>query len=131
MSKITVGLVDVGKSTPGPWPLSTAKTSIGICHKIGPFPHRPGLSRENTYACIYDDASSLDHPFAELLANAHLMASAPGLLASLKETRAAAMALISAIVKANCFKEVMRHMPHVYDSYGRRADEAIAKAEPR
>lgn len=64
--------------TPGPWNLETVPTSVGICHKIGPFPisHR----ERPTYACVYDDRMSRT-PTPELLANARLIAAAPDLLA--------------------------------------------------
>lgn len=77
--------------TPGPWEVETVRTSIGVCHKIGPFPHpRPRESREHTYACVYEDGMSTQILAAtgrldsELLANARLIAAAPELLAALK-----------------------------------------------
>lgn len=63
--------------TPGPWPLETVSTQVGICHKIGVFPSR-GARRE-TSACVYDDGATLRYPDPELLANARLMAAAPAL----------------------------------------------------
>lgn len=68
------------KSTPGPWILATVPTSVGSCHKIGPFPgagHRP-----HTYACVYADGirPGIDDalPAAiELAANARLMSASP------------------------------------------------------
>lgn len=68
------------KSTPGPWILATVPTSVGSCHKIGPFPgagHRP-----YTYACVYADGirPGIDDalPAAiELAANARLMSASP------------------------------------------------------
>lgn len=75
------------KFTPGPWILATVPTSVGSCHKIGPFPgagHRP-----YTYACVYADGirPGIDDalPAAiELTANARLMAAAPDLFAELQ-----------------------------------------------
>ena len=72
------------KHTPGPWKLETAKTSCGICHKIGPFPFRPDRI---SHACVYVDAASHDGSSPvdqELLANARLIAAAPELLAALE-----------------------------------------------
>lgn len=66
--------------TPGPWTLETVRTSIGFCHKIGPFP----WNRQQNHACIY-----VDYPVHgdELLANARLIAAAPDLLKALQNAR--------------------------------------------
>lgn len=69
----------MGEHTSSPWTLETVRTSVGLCHKIGPFPSRG--SRPQTYACVYVDGLGLrpeDSP--ELLANARLIAAAPDLL---------------------------------------------------
>jgi len=68
--------------TPGPWSLMTVPTSVGSCHKIGPFPNG---DRVSTFACIYADGhrNGIDdaNPAAqELAANARLIAAAPMLL---------------------------------------------------
>lgn len=55
--------------TPGPWTLETVRTSVGICHKIGPFPPRNGRD-EPTHACIYVDYPSESPRDKEMLANA-------------------------------------------------------------
>lgn len=74
------------KFTPGPWSLETVPTSMGTCHKIGPFPSR-GFHSE-THACVYAD-SVRRHDYGhckvgdELLANARLIAAAPDLYAAL------------------------------------------------
>ena len=67
--------------TPGPWTISTLRTTSGICHQIGPFPWRDG---QQNHACIYvdgqfhsDRATEIQR---ELLANAHVIAAAPDLL---------------------------------------------------
>lgn len=68
------------KSTPEPWILATVPTSVGSCHKIGPF---PSAGRQPyTYACVYADGirPGIDDalPAAiELAANARLMAASP------------------------------------------------------
>lgn len=71
------------KHTPGPWPLETVKTSVGICHKIGQFP-APHSHRPITCACVYNDGyPDPNRPGTwnpELWANARLMAAAPELL---------------------------------------------------
>ena len=70
------------KHTPGPWILVTVPTSVGSCHKIGPFPNG---SRSSTFACVYADGHRLGIDDAlpaaqELSANAQLIAAAPDLL---------------------------------------------------
>lgn len=78
--------------TPEPWTLQTARTSVGVCHKIGPFPRdrkRPDLAP--TFACVYEDGMSKQVELArgtldtELLANARLICASPDLYASLRE----------------------------------------------
>lgn len=63
--------------TPGPWTLTTVPTSVGICHKVGPFPWKDG---KQNHACIYADYPSKGAREEELLANARLIAAAPDLL---------------------------------------------------
>jgi len=75
------------KHTPGPWYLETVRTSIGTCHKIGPFPSNGAYGE--TYACVYaDNINECDYGYSktgdELLSNARLIAAAPDLLAALK-----------------------------------------------
>lgn len=65
--------------TAGPWSLNTVPTTVGSCHKIGPFPR--GLSGE-TWACVYADGCRIgvddNNPNAvELRSNARLIAAAP------------------------------------------------------
>jgi hypothetical protein len=74
--------------TPGPWGISTVPTSIGTCHKIGPFPSLGNNGQ--TYACVYaDNVRERDYGYTkvgdELLANARLIAAAPELLEALRE----------------------------------------------
>lgn len=67
--------------TPGPWQFQTVRTSVGLCHKVGLFPYKPGKLNS---ACIYVDYPGGGSVEAELLANAHLMAAAPDLLSALE-----------------------------------------------
>jgi hypothetical protein len=68
--------------------METVPTSVGVCHKIGPFPSKG--ARDAVYACVYADQVYMhDSGFSEigdeLEANARLIASAPDLLEALKE----------------------------------------------
>lgn len=74
--------------TPGPWEMATVPTTVGSCHKIGPFPS--GGQSGKTYACVYADGCRIgvddNIPNAvELRANARLIAAAPDLLAALRD----------------------------------------------
>lgn len=76
--------MSTAKHTPGPWHVTTVRTSVGVCHKVGPFPGKKEGDSPR-HACLYADYPSADNPRdAELLANARLIASSPRLLASLK-----------------------------------------------
>lgn len=70
--------------TPGPWTMETMRTSVGICHKIGPFPAKDD-DGEPRHACLYADYPSTSNPRdEELRANARLIAAAPDLLEALQ-----------------------------------------------
>lgn len=90
--------MSAAKHTPGPWSLETVPTSIGTCHKIGPFPCNSGI-RETTYACVYAD-NIREHDYGhsktgdELLANARLIAASPDLLAEAESNSAILQALL-------------------------------------
>ncbi|WP_186263328.1 hypothetical protein [Burkholderia gladioli] len=67
------------KWTPGPWTLTTVPTSVGICHKIGPFPPSRDGGKPR-HACLYADYPSDSNPAdQELLTNAKLISAAPDL----------------------------------------------------
>lgn len=76
------------KHTPGPWRLETVPTSIGACHKIGPFPGASPSIREETNACVYVDGGdplrARGETEKELLANAFLMTASPDLYKALE-----------------------------------------------
>ncbi len=75
----------MSKHTPGPWVLDTIPTSVGICHRIGPFPPRRPDDETVRHACLYADYPSAHNPAdEELKANARLIAAAPDLLAALE-----------------------------------------------
>lgn len=71
--------------TPGPWVMDTIPTSVGICHRIGPFPPRRPDDETVRHACLYADYPSGFNPAdRELEANARLMTAAPELLEALQ-----------------------------------------------
>jgi|SRR5690242_19147858 len=65
----------MSEATPRPWTREVVRTSIGVCHKIGPFCPSKVTGKEN-YACIYDDCYSDVPRNEELLANAKLIVRA-------------------------------------------------------
>ncbi|WP_256825374.1 hypothetical protein [Pseudomonas juntendi] len=74
----------MSEHTPGPWVLDTIQTSVGICHRIGPFPPRRPDDETVRHACLYADYPSACNPAdKELEANARLIAAAPDLLTAL------------------------------------------------
>ncbi|HGM4344833.1 TPA: hypothetical protein ACKPFY_004067 [Pseudomonas aeruginosa] len=74
----------MSKHTPGPWVLDTIPTSVGICHRIGPFPPRRPDDVTVRHACLYADYPSASNPAdEELEANARLIVAAPELLDAL------------------------------------------------
>lgn len=74
----------MSKHTPGPWVLDTIPTSVGICHRIGPFPPRRPDDVTVRHACLYADYPSASNPAdEELEANARLIVAAPELLEAL------------------------------------------------
>lgn len=75
-------------ATPGPWGNETVRTSCGVCHKIGPWPHKWRHGNEMS-ACIYDDYPSPPEGTDNMLANARLIASAPSLAAEVLRLREA------------------------------------------
>ncbi len=75
----------MSEHTPGPWVLDTIQTSVGICHRIGPFPPRRPDDETVRHACLYADYPSACNPAdKELEANARLIAAAPELLEALE-----------------------------------------------
>lgn len=74
-----------GGFTQGPWRFETVRTSCGLCHRIGPFPWRDG---QPSNACIYVDYPGNGQAERELLANAHLIAAAPGMYEALAKMTA-------------------------------------------
>ena len=88
------------KHTPGPWAVETVRTSCGVCHKVGPWPHE-WRSGKTTSACIYDDYPSPPEGTDTMLANARLIAAAPDLLEALKDTLGTLRSASRALTDAN------------------------------
>jgi hypothetical protein len=72
---------DMAAGTPGPWVAETLRTSCGVCHKIGPWPHKWRYG-ETMHACIYDDYPSPSEGTDTMLANARRIARLPDLEAA-------------------------------------------------
>ena len=107
------------KHTPGPWVIETVPTSVGICHKIGPFPPRRPDDVKPRSACLYADYPSVHNPADnELYANARLIAAAPELLEALE-------ILVTEITLSDVDMEYIdsHFKPHI-----EKARAAIAKA---
>jgi len=62
-------------ATARPWAFETVRTSCGVCHKIGPWPHKWRAGEEMS-ACIYDDYPSPPQGTDTMLANARLIVTA-------------------------------------------------------
>ena len=77
------GLLD--KITPGRWQMKTFRTSCGLCHKVGPFPHQ-WRGGEVSHACLYEDYPPPGGT-PVMVANATLLALAPDLAREVLELR--------------------------------------------
>ena len=124
------GWVMSNKHTQGPWTLETVDTSIGTCHKIGPFPSNG--ARSETYACVYaDNIRKHDYGHSkngdELLANAHLIAAAPELLDVCRQVRLALFsgADLSELFECRCDEEDSNNK---FMCLGHKIENTIKKA---
>lgn len=68
--------------TNGPWPMNTVRTSCGVCHQIGPWPHKWNAG-EQMHACIYDDYPSPPEGTDAMLANARFISATRELVPAL------------------------------------------------
>lgn len=90
--------------TAGPWSLTTVPTSVGSCHKVGPFPARVPDGAP-TFACVYAEGirigidDELPHAI-ELAANARLIAASPTMYDYLVERAQSGDARAASIVEA-------------------------------
>ena len=77
--------------TEGPWSMETKRTSCGVCHQIGPWPHKWRHGKDMS-ACIYDDYPPTSEGTSDMLANARFIAAARQLVPALLAERDAALA---------------------------------------
>ncbi len=109
------------KHTPGPWVIETVPTSVGICHKIGPFPPRRPDDVTYRSSCLYADYPSGYNPADnELYANARLIAAAPDLLEALER-------LVTEIILSDVDVD-MEYIDSHFKPHIEKARAAIAKA---
>lgn len=92
---------DIAAGTPGPWPMETVRTSCGVCHKIGPWPHKWRHGADMS-ACIYDDYPSPPEGTDTMLANARRIARVPDLEAAYLALAEENTRLRDAMVKITC-----------------------------
>lgn len=87
------------KASPAPWRRELVPTTIGSCHKIGPFPSN--MRDRLTHLCLYVDGSPRTAVAEELAANADFIAHAredvPALLAEVERLRKALEAASSSL----------------------------------
>ena len=125
-------------ATPGPWVATTVVTSIGVCHKVGPF---PGKTTEHPprHACLYVDYESADNPAdREIYANASFIAAAnPAAISELLDRLEAAEKERDALrVKAEAVESDAAHQKtlaesalRVAEGWERKCDALRAKVE--
>lgn len=118
-------------ATPGPWEATTVVTSIGACHKVGPF---PGKTTEHPprHACLYVDYESADNPAdREIYANASFIAAAnPAAISELLDRLEAAEKERDAARKcADMLALALNTSNHERDNLRARI-EAMEKQEP-
>lgn len=76
--------MSAAKHTPGPWGFDTVSTSVGICHRIGPFPAKRADGKPK-HACVYVDYPTPGGEWEKSMeANARLISAAPDLLEALQ-----------------------------------------------
>ena len=69
-------IADMEAGTPGEWGMKTVRTQCGVCHQIGPWPHKWRAGTDMS-ACIYDDYPSPPVGTDTMLANARRIARVP------------------------------------------------------
>lgn len=110
--------------TPGPWRMETVRTSCGVCHKVGPWPHK-WRAGETMSACIYDDYPSPPEGTDTMLANARLIAAAPDLVAHHSANEGDLVLLRMAVVAGDPKRELLIRI----DDMMARTRAALARAQ--
>ena len=82
MNLIEAIKADREAGTPGPWSMETKRTSCGVCHQVGPWPHK-WRAGDSMSACIYDDYPSPAEGTDAMLSNARRIARVPDMEAAL------------------------------------------------
>jgi hypothetical protein len=113
---------EVMMHTPGPW-IADDNEGFGAWHIWSRMTPTGSGTPGPLVATVVGDSAETD-------ANAQLIAAAPELLLSLKETFKAASILAEIVVRAGATKYLDEHMD-VLSGFGKRANAAIAKAEGR
>ena len=75
-------IADREAGTPGEWGMKTVRTQCGVCHQIGPWPHKWRAGTDMS-ACIYDDYPSPPVGTDTMLANARRIARVPAMEAEI------------------------------------------------
>lgn len=101
------------------WSVETVKTSVGVCHKIGPLV--PGQSRPH-YACIYDDCGHDSAQNKELLACASMIAVVPAICVERDRLVVLNWSLVNALRRA---------VNHLIMAGTKQSDNAEALAQAR
>lgn len=115
--------------TPGPWGMETVRTSCGVCHKVGPWPHKWRHGADMS-ACIYDDYPSPPEGSDNMLANARFIAWAregvPALLAEIAAKDAEIALMRGEFIEATDENFIWGAMDNVHDAETTMADYAAA-----
>ena len=129
-------IADREAGTPGEWGMKTVRTQCGVCHQIGPWPHKWRAGTDMS-ACIYDDYPSPPVGTDTMLANARRIARVPLLEAEIIRLTARVEWLegvLNGMLQSVCgptgFAEAVRHNSgHAYPWHS--LDDAEAKARDR
>ena len=90
-------IADREAGTPGEWGLKTVRTQCGVCHQIGPWPHKWRAGTDMS-ACIYDDYPSPPVGTDTMLANARRIARVPEMEAEIIRLTARVKRLAGALM---------------------------------
>ena len=112
-------IADLDAGTPGEWGMKTVRTQCGVCHQIGPWPHKWRAGTDMS-ACIYDDYPSPPVGTDTMLANARRIASVPLLEAEIIRLTARVERLEGALM------DIRSHYTHDQSAFA----GVVARAAP-